>query len=411
MPRDFKFRVHEDTKRKTSPWWIDIPPRYSESGRRQKKFFKTQELAKGEVQRLKARVTNHGISSRLLSPAVEEQAASAVKLLKEAGMENRQLVSIVADYIERQRERESSVTLLHCFDEYIRQMEADKKSSQHINGIKSTRKLCTPLHARMLPDIEHTDILGLLKGFTKSTYNLKLRHLRAVFNFAMAGEREWISVNPAKKLTTHKIKVKEPEIYSPKQVAEFFAICRKKDHGLIPALTLMFFCGVRPDHNSGEITKVTWDHILLEDEPPSVELPGSITKTGRNRTISLREAPLGWLRWWVSTGGKPKGRLVDSPGEIFKKRLYAVLRTKKGPNKKPLPRIKDGTRKSFASYVARAESKDTAIKELGHTGGDLLDRHYRTTVPAADAAAFWNILPPPLKGGTITDINTARKSA
>jgi integrase len=411
MPKEFKFSVRKDTARQTSPWWIDIPPRFSETKRRQKKFFKTQELAKGELQRLKTRVANHGISRGTLSASVEDQAASAVALLKEAGMKNRQLVSIVADYIKREKARAASVTLLHCFDEYIKKAEEHEKSDQHIQGLKAAKKLCTPLHDRMLPDISHTDILELLKGFTKSTHNLKLRQLRAVFNFAMAGGRGWILENPADQIEFEPTKLKEPEIYSPKQVAEFMDLCVKKDRDLLPALVLMFFCGVRPDHNSGEITKVEWDHIFLEDDPARVELPAGITKTGRRRTISLREAPLAWLRWWVSTGGNPVGRLVNSPGELFKKRLYAVLRTKKGQDEKPLPRIKDGTRKSFASYVARSESKDVAIRELGHTGSDLLDKHYRSDVAAADATAFWNILPPPIEGATITDINAARKSA
>jgi len=158
-------------------------------------------------------------------------------------------------------------------------------------------------------------------------------------------------------------------------------------------LVLLFFCGVRPDHNSGEITKATWEHILLEEGDPRVELPAAITKTGRRRTIKLRTAPLAWLKWWISTGGNPKGALVVSPGELFKKRLYTVLRSKVGLDDKPVKRIKDGTRKTFASYLARAETKDAAIKELGHSGAELLDRHYRSDVTAAEAEAFWSILP------------------
>jgi hypothetical protein len=56
-------------------------------------------------------------------------------------------------------------------------------------------------------------------------------------------------------------------------------------------------------------------------------------------------------------------------------------------------RIKDGTRKTFASYLARAETKDAAIKELGHSEAELLDRHYRSDVTAAEAEAFWSIAP------------------
>lgn len=411
MPRDFRFKIRKDETRVTSPWWIDIPPRFSETGKRQKRFFESQEMAKGELQFLKARVAKHGTSSRLLGAAMEEQAAAAVALLKDAGMENKQLVAIVADFIERERQRTNSVTLLECFNSYIERAVADKKSEEHIRGLKATKKLCEPLHARLLPDISHTDVLGLLDGFTRSTHNLKLRQLRAVFNYAMEGGRDWLSANPADKVEFFQIKLAEPEIYSPKQVAEFFEICRARDRDLIPALTLMFFCGVRPDHNSGEITKVTWEHILLEEGDPRVELPAAITKTGRRRAIKLRSAPLAWLNWWISTGGNPEGPLVASRGELFKKRLYTVLRSKMGPDKKPVKRLKDGTRKTFASYLARLETKDDAIKELGHAGAVLLDRNYRSDVSAAEAERFWSILPPPIKGATITHIKKARKTA
>jgi integrase/recombinase XerD len=394
MPRDFKFKIRKDETRATSPWWIDIPARYSDTGKRQKRFFESQEKAKGQLQFLKARVSNHGIASKLLGPALEEQAAAAIALLTKAGMGDRQLVTIVADYIQREQARARSVTLLECWNSYIQRALMEKKSDEHIRGMKATKKLCEPLHSRMLPDISHTDVLGLLEGFTKSTHNLKLRQLRAVFNYAMGGGRDWLLANPANKVEFFQIKVGEPEIYTPKQVAEFFKICIAKDRDLIPALTLLFFCGVRPDHNSGEITKVTWEHILLEENDPRVELPAAITKTGRRRTIKLRAAPLAWIKWWISTNANPKGPLVASPGEPFKKRLYTVLRSQKGPDKKPVKRLKDGTRKTFASYLARLETKDDAIKELGHTGSILLDRHYRSDVSTAEAERFWSILPP-----------------
>ena len=64
-------------------------------------------------------------------------------------------------------------------------------------------------------------------------------------------------------------------------------------------------------------------------------------------------------------------------------------------------------RKTFASYLAKTETKDIAIKELGHSGGELLDRHYRTDVTMTEAKAFWNILPPAIEGATITHIKTA----
>jgi hypothetical protein len=93
--------------------------------------------------------------------------------------------------------------------------------------------------------------------------------------------------------------------------------------------------------------------------------------------------------------------IVKTSGEAFRLGRRAVFAKAK------VASIQDGLRKTFASYLAKAETKDIAIKELGHSGGELLDRHYRTDVTMAEAKAFWAILPPPIKGATITNITTA----
>jgi len=415
MPKQLIFAVKQDKTRATSPWWVDIPARYSETGKRQKRFFPTKEQAKGELQRLKARVEKHGTGAKVLGAVVEADAAAVMDILKAEGIEGVRLQEIVAAYVKQHKARQESVSLLDNFTAYIKRLREEKKSEIHITAVEVTRDNFTSLHTVMVSDITHTQIAPILEPFAQTTHNLKRRHLAAVFNFGMEEGREWITSNPADKIRTFTLKLKEPEIYTPEQIAGFFAKCREIDPDLLPALTLMFFCGVRPDHNSGEITKVEWGHILLNDEKPRLELPAHVAKKGRRRTISLRAPAVAWLNYWISNGGNAEGMVVERPGETFKKRLWAILRSevKTGRKAKPgekvqlVKRLKDGTRKSFASYVARSESKETAIRELGHSGGELLDRHYRTDVSEAEATAFWNILPPPIEGATITHIKTA----
>ena len=415
MPKVFSFAVKQDKTRATSPWWVDIPARHSETGKRQKRFFQSKEQAKGEIQRLKTRVEKHGTGAKVLGAVVEADAAAAMDILKAAGIEGVRLQEIVAAYVKQHKARQESVSLEDCFNSYIKRLREEKKSEIHITAVEVTRDNFTSLHTVMVSDITHTMIAPILEPFAQTTHNLKRRHLAAVFSFGMQEGREWLSANPADKIRTFALKLKEPEIYTPKQISGFFAKCREIDPDLIPALTLMFFCGVRPDHNSGEITKVEWGHILLNDATPRLELPAHAAKKGRRRTISLRAPAVAWLNYWISNGGNADGMVVERPGETFKKRLWAILRSevktsgklKPGAKVQLVKRLKDGTRKSFASYVARSESKETAIRELGHSGGELLDRHYRTDVSEADAKAFWDILPPAIKGGKIVRMTAA----
>ena len=409
MPKQFNFTIKTDSSRLTSRYMVFIPARHSETGARQRRYFSTQEQAKGEIQRLKARVEKHGTGAKVLGAVVEADAAAAMDILKAAGIEGVRLQEIVAAYVKQHKARQESVSLEDCFNSYIKRLREEKKSEIHITAVEVTRDNFTSLHTVMVSDITHTQIAEILEPFAQTTHNLKRRHLAAVFSFGMQEGREWLSANPADKIRTFALKLKEPEIYTPKQISGFFAKCREIDPDLIPALTLMFFCGVRPDHNSGEITKVEWGHILLNDATPRLELPAHAAKKGRRRTISLRAPAVAWLNYWISKGGDAEGMVVQRPGETFKKRLWAILRTEVKTTKKAKPgekvqlvkRLKDGTRKSFASYLARSESKDTAIKELGHSGGQLLDRHYRTDVSEAEATAFWDILPPAITGAKI----------
>lgn len=401
MPKQFKFSIKTDPSRTTSPYMVLIPARYSETGSRQRRYFPSQEKAKGEIQRLKARVEKHGTGSKLLAASTEENAARAVELLKTEGVEDSQLAAIVREFIERKREREKSVTLLKCWDDYIDAKKAEEKRAVHIKNLERTKKRFAPLHSKMLPDITRQDLADCMAGMAASYHNLTLRELRSVLNYAMEGEREWLSANPAEKISFIVRKARAVKIHTPAEVERLFSACREIDFELIPALVLMTLCGVRPDPNHGEIVRLRWEHLFITDNEPRIEIPADVAKKDKSRQVTLRPSVLAWLSWWTSNGGTAKGLIVKTSGEAFRLGRRAVFAKAK------VASIQDGLRKTFASYLAKSETKDTAIKELGHSGGELLDRHYRTDVTMTEANAFWAILPPPIEGATITNINTA----
>ena len=70
----------KDRTRKVKPWRVSVPPKLSDNGKRQRRFFETKEKAQGEIQRIKVRMENHGTAPKLLTPAQEEQATTAIKL-------------------------------------------------------------------------------------------------------------------------------------------------------------------------------------------------------------------------------------------------------------------------------------------------------------------------------------------
>jgi len=118
------------------------PPKLSDTGRRQRRFFKSKTEAAGEIKRIKVRLENHGTAAKLLSPSDEQQAVSAFKLLRDFGSDI-QLIEIVGEYLDRLREKNLSKTLSDAWDLYL--ARTDKKISPvHQKNLKATKKGCPP---------------------------------------------------------------------------------------------------------------------------------------------------------------------------------------------------------------------------------------------------------------------------
>lgn len=64
------------------PWCVDVPPHLSDTGKRKRKFFKTEREAKTECETLKTRRDNFGVSLPEMTPARIAEAAEAYKRLE-----------------------------------------------------------------------------------------------------------------------------------------------------------------------------------------------------------------------------------------------------------------------------------------------------------------------------------------
>lgn len=365
----------------------------SDTGKKQERFFKTKELAQGEVQRLKVRKENHGTAAKLLTPADEQQAVSALKLLRDKGI-TKQLSEIVGDYIKSWEERNASKTLSFAWASYIKQLKDDGASEAHQKNHRRTLKrfIKQSLHEKLLTDLTAKDIEEVIGGSSKSYYNVQLRELRSVLNYGIS--KKWLRVNPVEEVKFKKRKLGEVEIYTPHEIKALMDTTRRLYPELVPAMAVMAFAGIRPDHLSGEITKIEWGHILTATRDKTIELPASVTKTGKRRTIKIRPVLASWLQWHKDSGGVTTGLVCPEKGEPLRTKLREIFNATKVKGVS-VERIQDGLRHSFGSYLSKSESLDKAEQELGHAGGrELLNRHYRQDIKAALASSFWALRAP-----------------
>lgn len=413
MARTATLSVNHDPTR-SKGWWISIPPNLSDTGKRQKRFFATKEKAAGEIQRLKVRKEKYGISAKLLTPADEQQAAAALRLLREAGIET-QLSEVVGDYIQRINDRNASKTLSHAWDTFIKAPRKKPLGKAYLTSMRFAKQMLEPLHETLVADITPTQIKECLsvsvatrkgekmvKATSTSYQEATLQRVRAVLNHAV--EEGWLRTgNPATSKSTgilHPTKTEDVEIYSVEEIKALLTTTAQLYPELIPAMAIMAFAGVRPDVEDGEITKLEWDHIVLKDRQKRIEVPTRITKTKKSRTIKIRPALVSWLEWHKHQKGSVEGMVSPYRGTALRSRLREIHRTAK------VKRIQDGLRHSFASYLVPIDGKDSVSLELGHQGNlSVMDKHYRKNETRTEANKFWKIIAPvlqkPVKGKVI----------
>jgi len=70
----------------------------------------------------------------------------------------------------------------------------------------------------------------------------------------------------------------------------------------LPFLTLGFFCGIRPN---GELLKLEWRDIHLNDTHPEVVIRAEVNKTREARFIELSKNACAWLRAYLNTRKSP----------------------------------------------------------------------------------------------------------
>ena len=398
MARSAVHSIQHDPER-SKPWWISIPPRLSATGRRQKRFFSTKAEAEGAVQRLKVRKENHGIAAKLLTPADEQQAQAALRLLRAADIDV-QLVEVVGDYIQRIKDRTASKTLSQVWDSFIKAPRKKPLGRAYLTSMKFAKKKMEPLHGTLVADITSSQIEECLSGLSTSYQEATHIRVQAVLNHAV--EKGWLrTANPALACNIiHPTKTTEVEIYSVEEIKTLLTTTASLYPELVPAVAVMAFAGVRPDVEDGEITKLEWDHIIMQDRQKRIEVPARITKTKKLRTIKVRPSLASWLEWHVQQDGKTTGLVSPYRGTGLRNRLREIH------NRAKVKRIQDGLRHSFASYLVPLDGKESVSLELGHQGNlAVMDKHYRRSVTRTTANKFWRVSAPkvenPIKGKVI----------
>jgi integrase len=365
-------------------WVLNVPAELSPTGRRQRKFFKTEKLAKAESDKLLARRDNFGNSLSKLKASQIVKAAKAYELLEPYNLD---LLDAVTSFLDIHKQRTASITFHELCSQYI--TAKSNRDERHLAGLRQTRDRFPSLHRMLVSDIDHRTLEPLVNAIVPGGRNLVLRHLRAFFNHGI--KRGFLQENPVKRVEFVEIERKEVEIVPPAKVEKMLGHALRRDRELLPFLVLGFFAGIRPE----ELRLLQWCDIDLAEK--AVTIRPEVSKTKRRRFPELSDNAVKWLEVYRQRGGKMDGPIVTlAEDALYEHRRLnrQAAKVTHWPN--------SGMRHTFCScWLAVHKDINRLVLLSGHDSPDTMWRHYHRGVIEAEAKHFWSIMPPRGRGKTI----------
>ena len=302
-------------------WRLSIPASFSESGKREQRFYPSYKkalAAAGEIKLGKVAV-DAGIVELTQAQAVE--ALSALDILEGSG------IGLVDACRLVKRMQESGIgdiaEIEHAFKLGAAQIRHEKKSPSWSEAAwemvrvkeKITRRRERTLQQirymirrmeKRCPDFCVRPIGGITGEECRAAFGrafdspIQQDKARVVFSgvWTLAMKRGWALSNPTRMLDALKTQEREIRALTPEEVERLLLACRPPlpdDSSQLdltsvqPAVAILVFAGIRPE----ELMRLTWEDVSFEDGVITVRSAAS--KTGGARHVTICEALRAWL--------------------------------------------------------------------------------------------------------------------
>jgi integrase len=393
-------------------WRLNIPPKFSETGKRQQLHYSTKQKALDAAAKLKEQRETFGAQATAIAPSVAEAATAAIRLLEPLGIG---LLEAVSRFVEAENRNRASVPIETAIAEF-RASGGDPQSEDGAKKVKRAagawsdsqarayrligEKLILAFPERMISTITGEELRKHLEATTggPGAFNQGLRLVRAIWRWCAKPPRKWCDTEAVEHLEARESVSQEIGVLSHEQALAVMRAAETYFPDCVPGFAIGLFTGMR----QAEIDRLTKADVT----PEGITLPAVSAKTKRRRFIQMPEPLADWLKRY------PIGETVTPPDwrrkQIAVRRLAGfrvwsdiVPRLKITPPLEAtpppdLPEWPDNALRHTAATVALALGKplEQLVFEHGHAGGlEMLRRHYIGALPKAEALKIWAIRP------------------
>lgn len=380
-----------------SGWRVNIPAKYSETGKRQQLFYATRELAKAARDEFLEKVETFGTQARAISPTLAEQATAADALLKPYGLT---VLEAAQQVLSQEKAKAASVTIGAALDEFEKAKEI--RSDKHVQAITHMAKhLREAFTGRIMSTITGKEIEDHIEAHTSgpAAFNAKVRLHGNFWRWCSNPRRGWCVSDVLARIDRKDEKPGETETLTAAQAKALMEAAETYLPDCVVPFAIGLFTGMRP----AEIKRLAPSDITADGIAVTAV---NDRKNKSRRYIQMPATFAAWLREY------PVGESVCPPNFFRKEKAVRrlagfgvwsdyVAAMNFDP---PIPAEPDdddpkwphNALRHTAASVAVALDKPLSILlfEHGHTGGEeTLRKHYVGKMTKKDALAIEALVP------------------
>lgn len=365
-------------------WRVNIPAKFSESGKRERHFYKSRDEALEAAVKLREQRDTFGEQAKAISPSLTEQAHQANQMLLPWG---KTLVEAAEFYRKSLVSDTASVPLETAAAAWLASCEGELRDSTIKSYRYTVDRLKVTLADTIMSSITGEQVEAALKTKGGTSYDMHRRNARVLWSWAEKPPRKWCvaaifdEVSSPRKKSTGEITVLKPA-----EARALLATAEKHYPQAVCIYAVALFAGVRAE----EIQRLESGHFN-ED---GIEIPAAAAKKNRRRHISMNETLLSWLKAYPFAP-LANWREVDCAVRRLAGWDVAARLLQKPPKPTRGPWPQNVLRHTHASAaVANGATLEHLLFSIGHSNGpEMLKRHYVGRYSKKEAAEFWSIGP------------------
>lgn len=367
-------------------------------GKRVRKHYSTEALAKKALKKHEQGKVKHGDSFTDLSPGEVAEIFVVRTRLKAAGA----TWTEAADFYLSHGVAKESISFATMVQRFLNEKLEHSTPRYHRQLKVSLGALMNELGEKPANGVRGDDIERWLKRnkWAPKTWVNYLGDASALFSWGV--KKGYLSLNPCAEVFKPKLGDGEIGTLTVEQ-CELLLRAAVKDPQVIGFVVLGLYAGLRP----AEIARLDWSAVDLE--AATVVVAGSQAKTRRRRIVDLSENAVAWLKASeLKLEGKITGKWWDGRWRVFRSKLgwdagnsgdglSRIQRKKTRKEAEPAPFGRwphNALRHTYASmHYAMHQNEAQLQTQMGHESAAMLHRHYRALKTKTDASKFWALKP------------------